>query len=149
MRYEFDVVEVEAVTLAVAEAVVPVSEVPQHILGLFDAAYAWLAQSELDQTGHNYALYRPAAEGLRMQAGFPVSERFEDTESVACVELDAGRAAHTIHQGDYGGLRDANAQLYSWCGQQEHVLGGLSWEVYGDWHDDPAQLVTELYVRIA
>ncbi len=81
MNYEFDVVEVERLTLAVAEAVVSLSEVPKRILGLFDVVYEWLTQSGVHQTGHNYALYRPVFSGLQMQVGFPVSARFEDTPS--------------------------------------------------------------------
>ena len=148
MNYEFDVVEVERLTLAVAEAVVSPSEVPKRILDLFDVVYEWLSQSDVHRTGHNYALYRPASSGLQMQVGFPVSARFEDTPSVACIDLGRGRAAHAVHRGEYSGLPNAHARLRAWCDHQEHVLGDLSWEAYGDWDDDPTQLVTDVYIQI-
>ena len=86
--------------------------------------------------------------GMRMQTGFPVSGRFADTAQVKCVELAAGRAAHTRHRGAYSGLPEANDRLHEWCVQQALHLAGVSWEVYGDWHEDESRLVTDIYVRL-
>jgi len=51
----------------------------------------------------------------------------------------------TTHCGDYGRLDEANAAILAWCRENDRQLAGPSWEVYGHWHEDPAQLRTEIY----
>ena len=51
----------------------------------------------------------------------------------------------TTHQGEYGGLYAANAAVSAWCRAHDRPLAGPSWEVYGHWHEDPAQLRTDVY----
>jgi effector-binding domain-containing protein len=117
---------------------------------MFDVVYAWLPESGVEQVGHNYAVYDQfSRDGMRMQVGFPVSRRFADGAQVKCVELPAGRAAHTRHQGAYSGLPEAHRRLNQWCAKQPLDLAGVSWEVYGDWEQDESRLVTDVYVRLA
>lgn len=144
-----DVVEVAPVLLAVAEAVVPRREIPARFRGLFDIAYGWLRTAEVRQAGHNYALYDHCTEhALRVRVGFPVSAPFAHTESMQCVELPAGRAAHATHVGPYGLMQSTYGVLHAWCAREGLSLGGESWEVYGDWNDDQSRLVTDIYVRL-
>jgi effector-binding domain-containing protein len=144
-----DVVEIAPVLLALAGAVVPRREIPTRIRGLFDTAYGWLRTAEVRQAGHNYALYDQCSdEALRVRVGFPVSAPFPDTESIQCVELLAGRAAHATHVGAYGDIHSTYRELHTWCAREGLALSGESWEVYGDWKDDPAKLVTDIYVRL-
>jgi effector-binding domain-containing protein len=146
--YEFDIVEIEPVTLAVTEAIVKQPDIPKRIIGLFDIVYTWLREADVQQTGHNYAIYCMVADGMLMQVGFPVSGRFTDGGAVQCIELRGGKAAHTTHRGEYSGLHDAHAQLQIWCSRQSLSPGGLFWEVYSDWHDDPEQLETDIYHQL-
>lgn len=150
MDYRFDVVNIRETTLAVASAEVALAEIPGRIIGLFDQVYSWLPSSGLRQRGHNHALYRlTGTEGVViMQAGVPVSARFDPSDDVACITLPAVRAAHTLHRGDYAGLGRANAAVRRWCRERDLGTGGLSWEIYGDWHDDPARLETDIYVEL-
>jgi effector-binding domain-containing protein len=59
-----------------------------------------------------------------------------------------GLAAATTHQGDYGGLGAANAAIAAWRRAHDRTLAGSSWEVYGHWHADPAQLRTDVYYLV-
>jgi effector-binding domain-containing protein len=149
MKYEFEIVNVQPVTLAVVEAQTKQSEVPSRMAGMFDIVYAWLRESGLDQIGNNYALYdRFTPQGMRMQIGLPVSKPFTNGEQVKCVELPGGRAAHVTHTGPYGGIPGAFEQLNAWCAWQPLALAGASWEVYGDWQKDESKLVTDIYFRL-
>jgi effector-binding domain-containing protein len=56
-----------------------------------------------------------------------------------------GVAAMTTHVGDYGRLGEANAAILAWCRATHRPPAGPSWEVYGHWNADPAQLRTEVY----
>lgn len=140
----------EPVLLAVTRATfVPEGEVPRVITSMFDIVYGWLPDSGVEQCGHNHAIYRHAKDGMRMQVGFPVSERFTDTDQVECLQFLGRRAAHITHRGDYGGIPDAYAALHAWCRDEGLELAGLNWEVYGDWRDDPAELTTDIYLSLA
>jgi len=54
-------------------------------------------------------------------------------------------AAMVTHHGDYGRLGEANAAILAWCDANNRKRAGPSWEVYGHWHADPAELRTEVY----
>jgi effector-binding domain-containing protein len=116
---------------------------------LFDIVYGWLRDAPVRQAGHNYAIYdRCTPNTLRVLVGFPVSERFADTDLVKCVELPAGRAAHAVHVGPYSNLHRTYAALNTWCTQRALELTGESWEVYGDWTEDASKLETGLFLRV-
>ena len=110
MSYEFDIVEVQPVTLAVCETFIKPADIPTRIIGMFDIVYAWLRESSAKQVGNNYAIYDQfGPDGMRMRVGFPVSESFDDGSLVSCLELGATKAAHTRHLGPYSGLPTAHA----------------------------------------
>jgi effector-binding domain-containing protein len=149
MENRCEIAEVAPVLLALAGATVPRREIPARIRGLFDIAYSWLRTAEVRQAGHNYALYDQCSDdALRVRVGFPVTARFPDTESIQCVELPAGRAAHARHVGPYGEMHATYRLLHAWCACEGLALGGESWDVYGDWNDDPTKLVTDIYLRL-
>lgn len=148
MTYEIEVANTQATTLATTAAVVRMEEIPRRITGLFDVVYGWLREHGVPHRGHNHALYRPHSDGLLLQVGVPVSAPFEDAGSVRCLQLAPRRAAHTRHHGEYSGLPDANAALRNWCSERSLALGPLCWEVYGDWHEEPSRLVTDVYYEL-
>jgi effector-binding domain-containing protein len=149
MSQTCEVVSVSPVLLAVTQAELRRSEISSRIRGMFDIVYAWLKSVDVRQVGHNYAVYdKGTNRDLRVQVGFPVSAPFADTDSVKCVELPAGRAAHATHVGPYGELHVTYQRLTDWCSSASLQVGSQSWEVYGDWHDDPAKLTTDIYFRL-
>jgi len=140
------VVLVEPVLLAVTESEFARAQIPLRIRGMFDVVYSWLKTASVKQTGHNYALYEKGAkEEVMVRVGFPVSTRFENSESVQCFQLEAGRAAYAMHVGPYNELRRTYAQLESWCRQEQLQRSGRSWEIYGDWNEDVSKLETGVY----
>jgi hypothetical protein len=39
-------------------------------------------------------------------------------------------------------LREAHDRILAWVQLEQRHFAGWSWEVYGDWSDDPAKLET-------
>ena len=60
------------------------------------------------------------------------------------VETPAGEVARTVHVGPYDRLGDAHAAIHAWCAAHGRTIGPASWETYGHWTDDPAQLKTTI-----
>ena len=143
------IVSVASVLLAVAQEDVERAQISSRIRPLFDVVYSWVKGADVLQAGNNYAVYdRCTPERLRLQVGFPVSGTFADTDGVKCIELEAGRAAHATHVGSYEDMHVTNRALTEWCTEQGLSVTGDSWEVYGDWHDDPSKVTTDIYFRV-
>src|SRR5438128_2619354 len=60
----------------------------------------------------------------------------------------AGPAVTTAHWGDYSEMAGAYAALERWCVANGRRQTGTSWEVYGDWADDPRQRRTDIYLLL-
>jgi effector-binding domain-containing protein len=82
-----------------------------------------------------------------VEVGVQVSGPFTPASSTGVEPsvLPAGRAATTVLRGPYDALDDAHRAVLEWCQLNGHALTRTRWEVYVDWHDDPARVETEVY----
>jgi effector-binding domain-containing protein len=56
----------------------------------------------------------------------------------------AGEAAVEVHAGSYDRLKETHDAIHAWSVTNERGFAGKSWEIYGDWSDDPAKLATTI-----
>lgn len=144
----YEVREVIAPARAVAgvRARVPRGRVAQAFGRYLDQVYAAARAGAVQLDGQNIFIYREA-HGDQLTVDFCVGVRAPFTAVGAVVPLDTphGVAATTTHLGDYGRLGEANAAILAWCRANHRLPAGPSWEVYGHWHPDPAELRTEVY----
>ncbi len=130
--------------IAVVRRRMKLVEVPRHIIGLFDIVYREVRSGVIVPRGHNVALYRPlAGNEFEVACGVQVASRFPDIGDVVCAETPGGDAATAVHMGAYDQL--PHRQVMEWVKRTERRLTGVSWEVYGDWSDDPAQRRTDIF----
>jgi len=47
-----------------------------------------------------------------------------------------------VHVGAYDRLKEAHDAIHAWRKANNRVFAGKSWEIYGDWSDDPSKLET-------
>ena len=114
---------------------------------LLDEVYAFLRNGGPEQTGHNVMLYRDDVPNV--EVGVQVAGPFRPSGRVVPSELPAGRVATTVHQGSYDGLGAAHEAIHAWCSSHDCALSRTRWEVYGDWHEDPALMQTEISYLLA
>jgi effector-binding domain-containing protein len=148
MAGHYDVRETIAPARPVAgvRAQVPRGRVGQEFGRYLDQVYAAARAGAVALDGQNIFIYRGATDGqLTVDFCVGVTAPFSATGAVMPLETPSGAAATTIHHGDYGQLGQANAAILAWCRAQGRALAGPSWEVYGHWHDDPAQRRTDVY----
>jgi len=120
--------------------------VAQEFGRYLDQVYAAGKAGAVQLDGQNIFIYRAAnADQLTVDFCVGVTAPFAAVGSVVPLETPSGVAAMTTHIGDYAGLGDANAALLEWCRSNGRVRAGPSWEVYGHWHADPAQLRTDVF----
>jgi effector-binding domain-containing protein len=61
---------------------------------------------------------------------------------VFATETPGGEVATAVHVGPYDRLGDTHAALRDWANRNRRTFAGKSWEIYGDWNDDPGKLET-------
>jgi hypothetical protein len=115
------------------------------ILKLLDMVWPVLRGQNVP-TGQNVVVY---VDGLKhIEAGVEVLGDFLDAGDVHHFETPAGPVVTTAHWGEYSQMAGAYAALERWCRDNERRPAGQSWEIYGDWADDPQQLRTDIYLLL-
>jgi hypothetical protein len=144
--YEVHEVIVASRPVAGVRAQVPRGRVAQMFGHYLDQVYAAGRAGAVRLDGQNIFIYRAAtADELTVDFCVGVTAPFPAIGAVVPMETPFGVAATTTHYGEYGRLSDANAAIVAWCRANNRRRAGPSWEVYGHWHADPAQLRTDVY----
>jgi len=102
-------------------------------------------QPGLRTDGHNVFLYHhPSHRNAPMNVDFgvEVTRSFETSGEVYATETPAGEVATTVHIGGYDRLSEAHNAIHAWAEAHQRAFAGRSWEIYGDWSDDPSRLET-------
>jgi effector-binding domain-containing protein len=141
MNNEVHLETVAACPTAVIGQATTWAEFPRLWRRLLDEVYAGLRESGA-ALGCNVMLYRDDVPNV--EVGVQVTGPFRPSGRIISSALPAGRVATTSHHGPYDGLDAAHRAVLAWCGTHGHRLSGTRWEIYGDWHDDPEELVTEV-----
>jgi effector-binding domain-containing protein len=149
MSYEVAVAAVPRRPIAAVEITTTWREFPGQWRGMLDEVYACLRQAGV-ATGCNVMCYRdvPGDGGVAVAVGVAVGTPFPATDRVRASALPAGPAAHTTHRGPYEGLGAAHRAVLRWCAAGGRQVTGERWEVYGDWHEDPGRLETEVFYAL-
>ena len=146
MSEAIDIVDVQAQPMASIAARLSPSDIPEKTMALTDKVWAFLRAESIGDHGHNVWLYRPAGDGqMDVEVGVQVASPFPTQGEVVCSYTPRGRAVHAVHYGDYNALPGVYQAVMDWCAKHGHETAGVGWEVYGDWHDDPAQRRTDVY----
>jgi effector-binding domain-containing protein len=74
--------------------------------------------------------------------GVEVTREFAASGEVRPVRTPGGEAAVVRHLGPYDRLSEAHRAIHAWARESGRALARTSWEIYGDWNDDPAKLET-------
>ncbi len=115
------------------------------IVRLLDQIWSALREQGV-RTGHNVVVYLGGeSDTLAMDVGVEALSEFEDRGPIRHVFTPSGEVATTAHFGEYSDMGRAYSALQRWCADHGRSPAGVSWEVYGDWDDDPAKRRTDVY----
>lgn len=102
-----------------------------------------LATGDGAERWQNLMLY--ADERPHVEVGVLVAGLFEPEGRVSASELPGGEAATATHRGDYARLGVTHTAVRDEVAARGRELAGPRWEIYGHWHADPRELVTEVF----
>ena len=97
--------------------------------------------------GSSVILYRDGTPSV--EVGVVVAGPFEPSGRIVPSKLPGGLAAHAVHRGPYASLGSTHDAVVAWCTSNDRAKTGQRWEIYGDHHDDPSQLTTDVYWELA
>jgi len=137
---------VEPRTLAAVRRQVRIGEVASTWKPALDQVWAFLGtQPGLRTDGHNIFLYHHPArrdEPMNVDFGVEVTRSFTSSGEVREAITPRGEAAVAVHHGPYDRMRNTHDAIHEWARSHGRTFAGLSWEIYGDWSDDPSKLET-------
>lgn len=146
MDYVVEVVQVDEQLLAAARQRTSLERISKEIRGLRDIVWGFLRENpDLHSDGHNVAVNYESGDRIDIAVGVQVEKRFEPTEAVILSATPAGTAVMTTHFGPFSGLGAAYKAIRSYCQRNGLSLADVSWEVYGDWDEDPKKRRTDIY----
>jgi len=141
--YEVSLVEAESRPTAVVAATTTWPEFPALWGQLLGEVWGCLRAGGIDRGCRNIMLYlddAPSVEiGVLLDRPCPLTGR------VVASALPAGTAAMTVHHGPFGEVGAAHDAVLRWCAAEGRQTPGVRWEIYGPYHDDPAQQWTKVY----
>ena len=145
MDYEIRIENVLPRQLAAVRGGTSRADLSRTIITLLDKVWPVLRGQHV-RTGHNVVIYFGGLEHI--EAGVEVFGDFVDTGDVRHSQTPAGPVVTTAHWGEYSEMSGAYAALGRWCAANGRRQTGTSWEVYGDWADDPRQRRTDIYLLL-
>lgn len=146
MTWGVRIQQVEAMPLAVVPAQAELSALQAVIPKAFDELYRLLRKEGVSSPGRNVVVYLDDV--FNMEVGVVVPADFRSVGGLVRSATPAGRTAITRHVGPYSGLPQAHGALHAWCVEKGQELDGRSWEVYGDWSNDPSLLWTDIHYSL-
>jgi len=153
MEPEVRTLEVLATPTAVVTGRATQQDLVRKIRALFDEFYKHVDSVAVGKRGLNIIVYRgqpgvdllATPEGIPLEIGVQVPAPFAGDGKILCSSTPAGRVATITHIGPYDQMRPTYDLLMKWRRDRGEAFAGPSWEIYGHWSDDPAQLRTDIY----
>jgi effector-binding domain-containing protein len=143
MEYQVQVQQVASQTTAVVRLRASRDELATVVPRACGEVWTFIRSAGFPRPGRHLALYLDC-EG-NIEVGVEVDQPFAGNDRVVCSSTPAGTVAVAVHLGPYDRLGEAHEAIQKWCSENGHALTGTSWEVYGHWTDDLAQLRTDVF----
>ncbi len=139
---------VPAEPMAAVAAKTEFAGLPEVIRWGLDAVFEALVGGDYGERGAATVWYGPMPNttvmdlriGVRLSTPFP-----GPVTEVAAFETPAGEVAHAVYYGPYNQMMMAHEAAKAAARAAGRQITGESWEVYGDWNEDPDQLRTDVY----
>jgi hypothetical protein len=140
VQYAVEVKQVPEQPIAAVRGLTTMANLPARIRELFDQFYAGFK----GKGGLNIVFYPGPGVGGEFEIACGVQ-----LEQGGNASTPGGTVATTVYMGPYNQMKPAHVAIHEWARENNRPLAGPSWEVYGHWTEDPAQLRTDIYYLLS
>ncbi|MES1183382.1 MAG: GyrI-like domain-containing protein [Myxococcales bacterium] len=148
---EIQLTQLAAQQLAVVKDVAFAQNIGAKIGAALPVVFAKLKELGVKELGQPVVVYFSnqgqwhVAPGIPIEVGVELAQALSaESPPVVRSSLPACRAATALHLGPYQALPQTHMAVHDWCHANGHTMTGRNWEIYGEHHDDPAQLRTQV-----
>ena len=145
---EISIETVPARRIAAVRRSVRIEEVASAWKPALDLVWEFLRKNPgLRTDGRNFFLYHHPANRrspMDVDFGVEVTREFAASGEVFAAASPAGKVAGALHLGPYDRLGETHGAIHAWAAVRRLTFAGKSWEIYGDWNNDPAKLETRV-----
>lgn len=143
MESEVRLEQVASRTLAAVHGSTTRADLGPTIIRLLDQVWPVVRAQALG-TDHNIVMYHGGLQHI--EAGVEIVRgNLVETDVVKRSQTPAGTVVTVTHFGDYADLAAAYTALEQYCAANDCARAPTSWEVYGDWSENPAERRTDVY----
>lgn len=147
MKYEIRMDRMQSRPLAVVRRLAAPQALSQVVPEAIGVVWNVIRSQKLTGAGCNLAVYLD--DRISVEAGVELESEFTGLGNVVPSLTPAGWVVTSSHFGPYGQLGLAHDAIHRWCRENNRVLAGPRWEVYGHWKDewncDPSAVLTDVY----
>jgi effector-binding domain-containing protein len=137
---QVQIIQVASQPTAIVRGPVTAANLPRGIRALFDKFYKGFE----GKRGLNIVYYPAWSETREFEIECGVQIESDGNSSTP-----AGLVATIAYFGPYDQMKPAHEEIHRYVRTHGHQIAGPSWEVYGHWSDDPAQLRTDIFYLLA
>jgi effector-binding domain-containing protein len=123
---------------------------PKVIPASLDKVWAFLRADDFGTLGCNTVYYAPIERGAEFDLliGVRLAAPFAPRGEVILAETPAAEVSHVVHFGEYSQMHGAHQAAQAAAAANGRKLTGASWEVYGDWFEDPSKVRTDIFYQL-
>ena len=143
MAHEVELVRVEPCPIAVVSRSAKLGELSRVVPEACGTVWNFLRAAGVKGAGRHVAVYLDGV--VNLEVGVELAGSFESNGSVFASTTPGGWVATMAHLGPYDRLGEAHKAIHARCAHNGRKLAGPSWEIYGHWTDDPAELRTDVF----
>jgi hypothetical protein len=135
MPAEISVIDVKPRPIAAISVTTELSKWPREFRHSLDKVYAAVKAGHVRQNGQNVMVYRSREDGrVDIECGIEIEQRLDPVGEVHFRETGSN-GAHIAPYEELGTSSRTNGYPFT----------GTRWEIYGDWHEDPMKLRTDIF----
>ncbi len=143
MEYRVEIKQVEPQTIAVVRRRASLQELSRVIPEACGVVWNVIKANQVQGAGRHVAVYLDCQ--MNLEVGAEVGPSFPGYGEVVASQTPGGTVIAVAHFGPYNKLGEAHNAIHKYCSEHGLTLAGPSWEIYGHWNDDPAQLRTDVF----
>jgi effector-binding domain-containing protein len=134
MEYDVRVEQVNSQPLLVVRRKASSQELAKVVPDACGTVWKVIQSQKIPGAGRHIALYLDNQ--INLEVGVELDTPIPGVGEVIESAIPSGTVVTTVHFGPYNRLHEAHRAILDWCANNNYILAGPSWEIYGHWTEE-------------